>query len=60
MTARGCCVEYESLSEGCEMMPDGQASVVREPFGQFCHQLFAVLCLVSVINVQHIGVNYID
>lgn len=55
MTARECCVDSESFSGGCEMVPDGQASVVHEHFGQFCHQLFAVLRRVSVINTGHTG-----
>lgn len=51
MAARGCCLESESLSEGYERVPDGQASVVHECCGQFCHRLFAGLCHVSVIDV---------
>jgi len=44
MTAREYCLEFESFSEGYEIVPDGQASAVGESFGQFCHQLFAVCC----------------
>lgn len=44
MTATEYFLESESFSGGYEIVPDGQASVVAERFGQFCHQLFAMCC----------------